>query len=167
MNPFRSESARVRKAQYSDIDTIACAMREADKQEIWDSHHVTPKEALVQSYRESVICLTITLEGRPIGMFGVSPHTLVGYSGTVWLLGTEAICHINKKLLRRSREFVKIMLSYYPHLENFVSIKNESSVRWLKFCGAVFAEPVPYGVEGKLFMRFTFEREKTPCVFSR
>lgn len=151
---FESGNAKVRKARFDDIKEISKNMRQSDIDEVWASNHLTPIEALERSYKESVICLTIVLYGKPIGMFGVCPFTLIGKGGRVWLLGTTDLCLVSKKLLRYSKKFIDIMLSYYPYLTNYVSVKNKLSIRWLKFCGARFSDPAPYGVEKELFCKF-------------
>ena len=156
---FKSGTAKVRKARHSDIEYIVNNIRESDKLEVWASDHLTPKEAMEASYKDSVIALTIEYDGKPIGMFGVVPYTLLGEIGTVWLLGTNEICNINKKLLKRSRDFIKILLNYYPRLENYVDSRNTASIKWLKFCGAKINPPEPYGPEKVLFHKFMFERD--------
>ena len=50
-------------------------------------------------------------------------------------------------------------LEQYPVLVNYVSVDNELSIKWLKYLGAKFYDPSPYGKEGKMFMRFEFRRE--------
>ena len=159
INLVETGTARVRKAVFKDIGIIAENMRQSDIDEVWASDRLIPTEALERSYEDSVLCLTIEYQGRPIGMFGIVPFTLEGRKACVWLLGTNDLSKVNRKLVRRSKEFIDIMLSYYPYLTNFVSCSNDDSVRWLKFCGAKFYTPAPHGVDGRLFQRFEFIKD--------
>lgn len=151
---------RISKA--SDIPELAKNMRQSDVEEIWVSHHHTPESALLISFRDSILCFTVESAGRVIAMFGVVPATLIGAEGTIWLLAANDFCKINKIFLRRSKAFIKIMLAHYPHLFNFVDVRNRESIRWLKWCGARFGLVVPYGVEKMPFQYFEFVRNPGP-----
>ena len=151
-------TARVRKARQSDIEIISDNMRQSDIDELWASDHIKPKEALERSYKDSSICFTIDYKGNPIGMFGVVPYTTIQDWGSIWLLATNDLCHVNRQLIRRSKYFIQILLRYFTHLENHVSCENIASIKWLAFCGAKLNPPEPYGPDNKMFQRFVFEQ---------
>jgi hypothetical protein len=51
------------------------------------------------------------------------------------------------------------MLDLYPHLENYVDVRNELSIKWLRWLGFQFdPQPIPYGVWEMPFFRFRMER---------
>lgn len=150
---------RVRNSVKADIDLLAPKLRESDIQEIWASNNATAYEALKEGIEKSIFCATVE-NGSPIAMFGIYADNLLGEKGNVWLLASEDLTKIQIKFLRQSKKFIKLMLEYYKMLENYVDCRNEKSIQWLRFCGAKFDEPKPYGVENKMFMRFQFDRSK-------
>lgn len=148
---------KVRKSVKDDAYRVAARMRKSDVDEIWASNHVDPLDALLRGLDHSIYCRTIE-NGKPIAMFGICPKDILGNSATVWLLATDDLSKINLKFLRHSKEFVNAMLDYYNHLDNYVDIRNQKSIEWLKFLGAKFDEPAPYGVEGRMFQHFSFTK---------
>jgi len=155
---YKSDQVLVRDAVISDVFELARNMRLADQVEIWKSHHRTPESALLTGYSESVVCLTVERKESPIAMFGIIPRTIMGSTASVWLLGAPEMEKVQRAFLEQSRRFIDFMLSYYPTLENYVSIENTQSIRWLKWCGAEFAPAAPYGIEQQLFQYFKFRR---------
>ena len=149
---------RVRESVEKDAIEMADLMRRSDIDEIWASNHLTPLEALTKGLDNSVFCLTVE-NGRPIAMFGVASEYLIASRAVVWLLASDDLVKIQKRFLRYSRTFIEIMLSRFPYLENYVDVRNEKSIKWLKLCGAILDEPEPYGVEQKMFRHFYFRRK--------
>jgi len=158
MDLFNSGDARVRLAEQKDVAEIATNMRQSDIEEVWASNHLTPQEAMQKGFKNSTICLTVELADRAVAMFGVVPFTFLGNEGSVWMLASNNFCKVNKKFLRRCRTFVKLMLSYYPHLFNYVDVRNRESIRWLKWCGAKLSLAIPYGIDKMPFHYFEFRR---------
>ena len=152
---YKAGSIIIRDAVSSDTFEL----READKKEIQYSHHRTPKQALAKGFAESTLCLTVEVEGHPVGMFGIVPQTILSKTASIWLLGSSEIEKIQKTFLKNSRKFIDLFLSYYPYLENFVSCERKRTLKWLKHIGATIETPKPYGIEGRLFHHFYFRRE--------
>ena len=153
------DKIKVRKSVKSDAEYIATRMRHSDIQEIWASNHVEPLEALRKGMEHSIYCRTIE-NGPPIAMFGICPKDILGNSATLWMLGTDALNKIKIKFLRHNKEIINAMLDYYSYLDNYVDVRNQKSIEWLRFLGAKFDEPAPYGVEGKNFQHFYFTKDK-------
>jgi hypothetical protein len=78
--------------------------------------------------------------------------------GMLWMLGTDRINDIQVAFLRKNHKFIKMFLIFFESLENWVDVRNQMSIQWLKWLGAEFDEPAPYGVEGKLFQHFVIRR---------
>lgn len=150
---YKSEPVVIRDT--FSFDTFE--LREADKKEIWASHHRTSEQALAKGYQESVICFTVEHKGKPIAMFGVVAKTILGRTASVWFLASSEMDKM-QYIFKHSRKFINLMLSYYPVLGNWVSIENRQSIRWLHWCGAEFSLAVPYGIEQQLFKYFRFRR---------
>lgn len=153
MTHHKIGSVIIRDAVSSDTFEL----READKKEIWASHHRTPKQALVAGYRESIMCFTVECKGNPIAMFGIVAHTILGRTASVWFLASSEMNKM-QQIFKHSRKFINLMLSYYSILGNYVDAENAQSIKWLKWCGAKLGPIVPYGVEQQPFQYFEFRR---------
>ena len=149
---------RVRESTKEDAEQLAGLMRKSDIDEIWASNHLTPIEALKQGIDNSTFCLTVE-NGRPIAMFGIACDQIISRKAVVWLLASDDLVKIQKRFLRYSKTFIYIMLDRYPYLENYVDVRNEKSIKWLKLCGATIEKPEPYGADQKMFSHFYFRRE--------
>ena len=147
----------VRRSLKSDSEYLSKHLRQCDIDEVWASHNVTPKEALDSGFEKSVFCLTVE-NGNPIAMFGINPKSILGQEAVVWFLASDDLERIQYKFLKYSRKFIKMMLDFYPYLDNYVDDRNTKSIKWLKMCGATVEEPAPYGIEKKLFRYFYFKR---------
>lgn len=128
-----------RASEAHDAEYVAERMRKSDIDELSDVG-AEPLEALLRGFYLSDECNTIVVNKRPAGMFGVTRQE--DGSGVVWLLGTQEIEKISTTFLRGSRQWVESKASEYWKLFNFVSAKNEVSIRWLKFLGFKFKEKI-------------------------
>ena len=159
MKDYNDGKIRVRASVKSDVRPVAENIRLSDREEIWASNHISPEEALSKGLENSIYCRTIE-NGYPIAMFGICPHELLGHSASIWLLGTDSLEKIKIKFLRHCRSYIDAMLEYYGYLENYVDVRNTKSIEWLKYLGAKFDPPAPYGKEGLMFQHFSFTKEK-------
>jgi len=148
---------KVRRSVKSDADYLAPRLRKSDVEEIWKSNHKAPFEALKEGIEKSIFCCTVE-NGQPICIFGIYTDKLLGENATVWCLASDDLEKIGRKFVKYSREFIDMMLQYYPMLFNYVDADNEKSIKWLQMCGADMKEPAPYGVENKNFRYFSFKR---------
>jgi len=148
----------IRNSVVADVEPIASKMRALDRNEVWASHHKMPLNALMDGYKKSTLCFTVEYQGEPCAMFGTVPQDFLSDKASIWLLASDRLCECRKKLLRYDRKFIQYMLAHYSHLSNFVDIRNADSIRWLKWCKARLEEAKPFGVEGRLFQRFSFEK---------
>lgn len=151
-------SGYVQKARASDILFIAGSIRSDDRREIEAMSTLSPTQALWRSYRMSTSCWTGFVDNDPILMFGVAPLTVLGGVGSPWLIGTDAILKVKHQFLRMNAQFVEKMNETYPVLHNYVDVRNTHSVRWLKWLGFKFDDPVEYGLNGEKFYPFMRER---------
>ena len=156
---YNKDGYKVRKSTKQDIAYLAKNMRKSDIEEIWAADRKTPEAALREGLEQSIFACTVE-NGSPIAMFGICPYSITGNKASVWMLATDDIDKLKRRFARRSREFVKMMLEFYPYLENMVDDRNKRSIEWLKFCGAKIDEPVPYGAEKLPFRHFSFTRSK-------
>lgn len=148
----------VRRSVFRDVLYLSENLRESDIQEMQASHNIFPGEALSQGFYDSIICLTVVNNYVPVAMFGINAKSFFSQDAVIWLLATPGLEKIQIRFLRHCKEFVNLMLSYYPMLYNFVDTRSTKTILWLKFLGAEIEEPVPYGFAQLPFHRFSFKR---------
>ncbi|MHB0785575.1 phage protein Gp13 family protein [Bradyrhizobium sp. 5.13L] len=119
-------------------------MRKADRDEIAAASGKSPAEALAFSLRKSSQAWTAIIDGRPEVMFGVADLNILAGVGAPWLLGTDAIDRHFRQFLRRSVSWRDQLLRRYPVLRNFVDDRNVVSIRWLRWLGFRFTDPVTF-----------------------
>lgn len=149
----------VRVAQRGDIDPIANNLCWGDSIEalaLATSNH----GMLKSSFEESVEAHTIVLNGTPISMFGVVKHDLMSGDAIFWILSSEEIYRVSRKLLKNSKKFIDIWLQDNDRLYNYIHADNTRALRWAKFLGAKLELVPKYGVNGEDFYRFTFTKKK-------
>jgi hypothetical protein len=126
---------RIEQARPEHIPSVAARMREADRREVLAYRRHTPEEALRFSLSRSLFARTVVVDGRPVLMYGVGVPTLLGSTGSPWLLATDAVYEVLFSFLKYSRPVVRHMQSLFPRLENHVHADNALSIRWLQWCG--------------------------------
>ncbi|MFZ5692456.1 MAG: hypothetical protein ACOY5F_14500 [Pseudomonadota bacterium] len=119
-------------------------MRQADRDEIAAGSGKSPREALAFSLRKSAQAWTAIIDGRPEVMFGVADLNILAGVGAPWLLGTDAIDLHFRQFLRRSVSWRDQLLGRYPVLRNFVDDRNVVSIRWLRWLGFKFSDPIMF-----------------------
>lgn len=154
---YNQDGIITRPSTIEDVEFLSTRLKDADIREVWSSHHYTPHEALTISMEKSIICLTISNKGVPLGMFGITAETYLSDVGLIWLLTSDDINKIKIRFLRRSKDFVDLMLGRFSVLYNFTSADHTESIGWLRHIGADMGEPMKYGVEQKMFIPFKFE----------
>lgn len=147
------KTVEIRKSIQADILPIAVNMRKEDAKEVWDSNRYTPYKALLKGLNSRGDAWTIVVSGVPIGMVGVARGTLLCSKGTPWLLGTDALIDDKKLFLRISRVVLKNLSEGFSSLENYVSIENKCSLRWLRSLGFTIGEDIK-SITGVTFRRF-------------
>lgn len=144
------------------VPHVAHDLRQADVDEVWASHHLNPEQAVSLSLYASDLAYSVLSPdtGLPFAMFGVKRGSMLGGESVVWLLSTPEIKKWRSPFAKRSREYVREMADRYDVLTNHVDVRNKASIAWLKWLGAEFDDPAPWGEEGLDFTRFEIRREK-------
>lgn len=144
----------IRPATLDDVADLAPRLREADRDEVWDSHRSTPEEALGRSLRLSTHAWAGLADGRLVCMWGVCPASMLDRIGVPWLLGSDEIETHQIAFLRRNRPMIAEMMETYTVLTNWVDARNTMSMRWLRWMGFTLFPAHPFGVAGLPFHRF-------------
>lgn len=155
---YKHGNVNVRTSEEKDIETLKNNLRQSDIQEIWASHRLSPEEALKLSLKQAETCMTIEIEGKPIGMFGITSGDLLSDTATIWMLATNGLNRVRKSFIKECKKFINSQLENYTTLEGYVDARNKISMRWLRWCGAKIAEAIPLGVDKLPFHYFNFTR---------
>lgn len=147
----------VREAKLTDIAYLADNIRECDKQEVFAMSGITPEQAFLDGYSHSDTPYVVEWRGKAIAMFGVSGDT--NKVGTPWMLATNDIKGIRKQFIRGCKPYVEAMHTYYPVLTNYVWAENPLHIAWLKWLGFKFADHLPLGRNGEMFIHFYKEQD--------
>lgn len=94
-----------------------------------------------------------TVNDKLLCMWGLIPPTLISDRAYLWLHTTEAAEEHTFVLVRRSQIEMKKMLADYPIIVGHCQVGADRSIRWLKWLGAEFHEPmgplVPFTIRNK------------------
>lgn len=156
MKYYEEQGVIVRDAEVSDVFKLAKNMRRQERDEIWAEAHLGPEEALFTSYRRSAFAYSVFFGDELIAMFGVVPESLVSDRGIVWMLTGDGVQKIWIRFLRASRHFVEFLRTKYPMLYNFVDVRHERAIAWLRWIGADIFPPEAHGIDKMPFCYFTF-----------
>jgi len=144
-------------AHYDHLFWLASNIRKADRDEV-GALGMGPYRALADSLARSIVAWTGLVDDRPVCMWGVTPMDILLGIGSPWLLGADDLPKYAMTFLRLNKGYVANMLELFPTLVNFVDVRNELSIKWLKWLGFEFdSEPVAYGVWKRPFLRFSME----------
>lgn len=151
--------ARIVPATADHIAEMLPRVRQADIDEFLAINGSTPEQVLLTGLKISTFACAGLINGQVVTIFGVAPGSMIGGTGTPWLVGTDDLERYQRTFLRRCRNVVNAMLSVYPYLENYVDERNHVAKAWLHWLGFRLEESAPFGVKGLNFHRFHLERK--------
>lgn len=151
--------ARIVPATADHIAEMLPRVRQADIEEFLAINGSTPEQVLLTGLKISTFACAGLINGRVVTIFGVAPGSMIGGTGTPWLVGTDDLERYQRTFLRRCRNVVNAMLSVYPYLENYVDERNHVAKAWLHWLGFLLEDAAPFGIEGLNFHRFHLERK--------
>jgi hypothetical protein len=144
-------------ATHQDAQALYASLRASDLRECLAYGQADVLEGIVESVAASQgFCFSAREEGELLAVFGVGE--LTEKTGSPWMLGTTLLDRRPRVLQSLAAPIVNLMLELYPHLLNFVHVRNTRSVRWLAHLGFTIHDPEPYGHAGELFHRFEMHR---------
>jgi len=151
--------ARIVPATAAHIAEMLPHVRQADIDEFLAINGSTPEQVLLTGLKISTFACAGLINGRVVTIFGVAPGSMIGGTGTPWLVGTDDLERYQRTFLRRCRNVVNAMLSVYPYLENYVDERNHVAKAWLHWLGFRLEDAAPFGTAGLNFHRFHLERK--------
>jgi hypothetical protein len=140
----------------ADAMIVASCARAADVDEINACCGLGIDEALRQCLELSLRAWVIESNGKPLAAVG-DTMAAIGV-GVPWMVTTDHIAGDRRGFLRASRAIMTEMHQRHYQLVNYVDARNTDAIRWLSWLGATIGDPVPYGVYGLPFRKFTRER---------
>lgn len=151
--------ARIVPATAAHIAEMLPHVRQADIEEFLAINGSKPEQVLLTGLKISTFACAGLINGRVVTIFGVAPGSMIGGTGTPWLVGTDDLERYQRTFLRRCGKVVNAMLTVYPYLENYVDARNHTARIWLHWLGFTIDEPQPYGIKNLPFHRFHMERK--------
>ena len=133
-----------------DIDAVAADLCAGERMTMRDVYGaITPQFYLTDSIMRSGIVHAGELAGRPVCVFGVVPVSLLGGTGWVWFMTTEALLRHPITLVKGVRRHVQRLHETFPRLIGKIDSRHTSTMRWMRMLGGVIGGPVagPNGVQ--------------------
>lgn len=145
-------------ATQEHIGFLKPRLRESDIRECEASLGISGSEGLQRSFNTSAFCWTGFYGKEPVLIFGVGALNLLSDYGAPWMLASDEIRKVSVALLRESRDYVQKMLDLYPVLMNYIDARQDTSIRWLRWCGFTVEPAHPWGILGLPFHPFWMRR---------
>ena len=147
----------IREPTQEDVGYLIANMRQADVDELMAMHGKV--QSIVQlSFEKSRYKWSVYANGQFICLFGIGTQSLISDTGIIWMLGTDLIETYKGAFIRYSKAYIEAMLNVYPILTNHCDVRNTRTIRWLKFMGFKFDEPIVMGVQKLPFSRFELRK---------
>ena len=146
------------QATSADAAYIAPRMSAADVVEVWAAGRLTPLQGLLRSMEMSIESWTWRVDGEPAAMFGYAVPSLLGEWANPWLLSTPLVRRHPFAFLRLYRAERDRVMAQFPKVVVMVDARHAVCLRWLSWMDFEVEPAVPYGAEGELFHKVTFER---------
>jgi hypothetical protein len=132
----------VRESKQTDIDEmLGDGLRPADLLEIEQAGY-SPRQSLERGFRRSLPCLSVEVEDRCCGMFGVVSDSRYDRAGNIWFLGTPGIEKVKVQFLRESEKWLEEITRNYRSVSNYIHQDNTLHIKWLKWLGFSFFNKV-------------------------
>ena len=148
------EGHTIRVTTQAHIEELKDNLREMDKVEV-ACFNSTPAHALNSAFSNDDVTLTaVSKDGNVMAIFGAG--TYVEEEPYVWMLGSSEVDTYAKDFLRHCRKWVWSVTEMYGQVTNYIHAENFVCLKWLKWCGATFSEPLEIG--GETFRKFTRTR---------
>lgn len=82
------------------------------------------------------------VQGQAVCAWGLIPPTLLSNSAYLWLYTTEGVRDHEFLFVRNSQRVIEGLLKEYDSINGHAHVTNTRAIRWLRWLGATFSEPV-------------------------
>ena len=115
----------MRPLRTGDLDALLAGLRQADRDEVIAASGEDIAGVLRDSVRSSTMVWVAEIDGGLACIFGCAPlDGFLGMRAAPWMLGTDLLDRHPSALMKRCRGYVAEMIRQYPHLLNFVDVRN-------------------------------------------
>lgn len=121
-------------------------VRTADRHEVMAASGQSVEAILPKCVSDAEMAWSGMVDDEVACIFGVTGASVLSETGYPWLIGTDLIEQHAKAFLKRNRKMVGLMLARYPVLKNYVDVRNEKSIQWLRWLGFVILPAEPFGL---------------------
>lgn len=133
-----------------DLADIALHSTEEDKEEAL---------VVLEMYLRSSSCSWCgKINGRVACIWGLVIPTLLSNHAHIWLLTTELVEEHKFLFVRHSQLFMEGILKTFPIITGHVVMKQQHSVRWLRWLGVEFREPIRGLRKDTIFIPFVIRK---------
>lgn len=95
---------------------------------------IAPHKALWRSWKESIYCKSVFLNGKIAAIFGIG-GVLFGEIGSPWLILTPEVEEYPMRVAFAYKQELKKMQTMFPLLEDWVDETHDKAIRMLKLMG--------------------------------
>ena len=149
-------------AKHHHADLIARSMRARDIEEIRVGWGMEPRDAILHALTASFYARICFTGMEPLGIYGLSPVSVLSQTAQVWIFGTRYIDAHKRAFLRASREAMGAIYGHAARVTNFIDASDEPANRWLRWLGGrVILTEVDRG--GRMFHQFLLEGKCQPA----
>lgn len=130
---------------------LAQNMREEDVEECLASGFESALDAVTKGVAVSSQCWTCLVDGRVLGMFGLTSGNVLAGEMTLWLLTTDMANHRPKTFVRIARECLVILKSRWSKLSLGIDNRHLRALRFATRSGFTSAHTYPHPLTGEPF----------------
>lgn len=152
---------RVKQGSYSDkADYVASNLREADYKEVMRSGGRCPRKMINNSWKLAGARWIIFFNQEPVALFGVVKGE--NRIGIPWMVATDSFNNttMERYFIKNCAKYIDEMFKSgdYLLLQNCIDVDNESSLRWLEWCGFHMDDIINHGPDKSKFQMFSMAR---------
>lgn len=151
-----ADRCEILQSHAAHVRQLADNMRPDDAAEAY-CFGLVPKAALWRSYRGSIMCKTVMVDGEIGAMWGLGGE-LIGDIGMPWLVTSPAIERVPVFFVRQSQRELAAMLRVRRTLVNVVDDRYRRAHRFLEVLGFSVGQPEPFTGTGAMVRRFEMTR---------
>lgn len=148
------------KPTEADAMYVASNLKHDNQLELLASIGDNALSDILQSLKTSNDIGCCYINGLPAAIYGVKRKSVLSNEGLAWLLMTAEIDKHKVFVAKHCKKGLAAILAKYDRIFNYVNVENKDIIRWLKWLGAEFYGPVPYGVYKKDHLYFEFTRRE-------
>tara|TARA_R110001599_G_scaffold171353_1_gene362438 strand:+ start:450352 stop:450819 length:468 start_codon:yes stop_codon:yes gene_type:complete len=141
-------------ATQEHVKAMSPNIRIADRHEVMASAGQDVELLLPKCVDDAEMVWAGLVDDEVACIFGVQGMSFISETGIPWMIGTSLIERHAKAFLRRNRKMVGVMLARYPHLKNYVDVRNKKAIEWLQWLGFTIHTPEKFGAYQMMFHPF-------------